>query len=663
MAVPEGESAMDVQMREMREQLALLRKNREFIELQTQLVLEKQRNAEEEKKLQDAKDKLNATRESIVAAQKQTQAVTSAPQDTSSMVAAFIESVRSPNAENPLPVNGHTERATPVKGLNKNGNWVQAGTLPPPGNAFKTPKPSPVNTHQAPKTLPANTPQATPPSPAPSKVIPRYEVWKKKVEQERALAAATAASQNFNGAATAPNGASAPLANQPSGKRPGEGTDMTPFKIQKQNPPTPQVGNQPPQPQISSTSALSGAEKRLEQRLQQLPVEQPNGQIKESVPPTGPRERVRSPPRHPRARSPSRPGRGYSPPRSMRAPSPSRYRARSPSRHRARSHSRPRARSPSRSGRARSPPRGYRPRSPSRRRRTRSPPRERFRSPPASCYASPRRERSPPRAPRERTPPMAPRAHTPAPPKQNQHILLGSPVATAPFQNRQVPPAPAPIQKPQALAVGNPPKPTVPVYGAADWQECRNFTCSIEAHFQKYSTFYHNDETKVETGKLVLAAPLMDRWNAYTMQLPRATWLTFCTFLVELLPPDGTEEECRRTYSSIKQRPTQSVRDFVLIMLRYHKCWTGNNHNRLRHLWDRIVQPLKNHSEKSWKDFEDFHEFVEYLEGVEAFMIAQEIPFGDGMTPKSTRSKSVGPSKRGRGGGERGRGRGKRGRG
>lgn len=105
------------------------------------------------------------------------------------------------------------------------------------------------------------------------------------------------------------------------------------------------------------------------------------------------------------------------------------------------------------------------------------------------------------------------------------------------------------------------------------------------------------------------------------------------------------------------------MRDFVLIMLRYHKCWTGNNHNRLRHLWDRIVQPLKNHSEKSWKDFEDFHEFVEYLEGVEAFMIAQEIPFGDGMTPKSTRSKSVGPSKRGRGGGERGRGRGKRGRG
>ncbi|KAJ5912955.1 hypothetical protein N7504_001838 [Penicillium tannophilum] len=575
MAVSEGESAMDAQMREMREQLALLRKNREFIELQTQLVLEKQRNAEEEKKLQDAKNKLNATRESMVAAQQQTQAVTSPPQDTSSMVAAFIESVRSPNAENPLPVNGHTERATPVKGLNKNGNWVQGGTLPPPGNAFQTPKPStvnthqtpkpsPMNTHQAPKPLPANTPQAakpapanTPqaptPSPAPSKVIPRYEVWKKKVEQERALAAATAASKNVNGAAPAPNGSSAPLANQPSGKRPGEGPDMSPSKIQKQNPPPPQVGNPPPQPQISSTSALSGAEKRLEQRLQQLPVEQPNGEIKA-------------------------------------------------------------------------------------------------------------RERSPPRAPRERTPPTAPRAHTPAPPKQNQHILLGSPVATALFQNRQVPPAPA-VQRPQALAVETPPKPTVPIYGAADWQECRNFTCSIEAHFHKYRTFYCNDETKVETGKLVLAAPLLDRWNAYTMQLPRATWLTFCTFLVELLPPDGTEEECRRTYSSIKQRPTQSVREFVFSMLRYHKCWTGNNHNRLRHLWDRIVQPLKDHSEKSWKDFEDFHEFVEYLEGVEAFMKAQDISFGDGTTPKSTRSKSVGPSKRGRGGGERGRGRGKRGRG
>ncbi|KAJ5992396.1 hypothetical protein N7451_008120 [Penicillium sp. IBT 35674x] len=533
MAVAEGESAMDAQMREMREQLALLRKNREFIELQTQLVLEKQRNAEEEKKLQDAKNKLNATRESLVAAQQQTQAITPAPQDTGSMVAAFIESVRSPNAESPIPVNGHTQRATPVKGINKNGNWAQAGTLPSSGNTFQAPNPSPANTPQAPKPLPANipqapkpspasTPQASKPSPAPSKVIPRYEVWKQKVEQERALAAATAASKNVNGAATAPNGASAPLVNQPSGKRPGEeGTDMSPVKIQKQNPPAPHVGNPPPQPQTSSTSALSGAEKRLEQRLQQLPVEQPNGQVKA----------------------------------------------------------------------------------------------ERFRSPPASHYSPQRRERSPPRAPRERTPPTAPRAHTPAPPKQNQHIPLGSPVATAPIQNPQGPLTPAHIQRPQTLSVRTPPRPTVPVYGAADWQECRNFTCSIEAHFQKFSTFYCNDETKIETGKLVLAAPLVDRWNAYTMQLPRATWLTFCTFLVELLPPDATEEECRRTYSSMKQRPTQSVRDFVFCILRYHKCWTGNNHNRLRHLWDRIVEPLKNHSEKSWKDFQDFHEFVEYLRG------------------------------------------------
>lgn len=178
--------------------------------------------------------------------------------------------------------------------------------------------------------------------------------------------------------------------------------------------------------------------------------------------------------------------------------------------------------------------------------------------------------------------------------------------------------------------------------------------------------FYNNDETKIEIAKLVVAAPLVDRWNAYITQLPKVTWLTFCTFLVELLPPDGTEEESRRTYSSIKQRPTQSVREFVFSMLRYHKCWTGNNHNRLRHLWDRIVEPLKSNSEKSWKDFADFHEFVEYLEGVEASMKARGIPFGDGLTskpPKPTRAKSVGPSKRGRGGGERGRGGGDRGRG
>ncbi|KAJ6110572.1 hypothetical protein N7486_002807 [Penicillium sp. IBT 16267x] len=556
MAVPDGESAMDAQIREMRVQLEALRRKRQHIELQAQI-------AEEERLLQDAQNKLNATRASITAGEKRTQAVTPAPRDTSSMVAAFIESVVKPNAVDPTAVNGDAEKATPVNGVTKNGNRAQGGTIPPPGNLSQPPKPSSA------------------------KLLPRYEVWKQKVEQERALAAATAASKNVNGAVTAPNAASDPPANGLSEKRPSEGTDMSPAKIQKQNPPPPppplQVENPPPQPQISSASALSGAEKRLEQRLQQLPVQQPIGQIKAPAPPTGPRER--SPPRHPRARSPSRPARG-----------------------------------------------------------------ERFRSPPASHYSPQRRERSPPRAPRERAPPMAPRAHTPPPPKQNQHILLGSPVAT--------------VEKPPAPPVRTPPEPPVPTYEATDWQECRNFTCSVEAHFQKYPAFYCNDERKIEVGKLAIAAPLVDRWNSYSTQLSKATWLTFCTFLVELLPPAGGEEESRRIYSSIKQRPTQSVRDFVFHMLRYHKCWTGNNHNRLRHLWDRIVEPLKNHSDKSWMDFHDFHEFVEYLEGVEAVMKAQGIPFGAGVTkaPKPPRSKSAGPSKRGRGDRGRGdRGRGKRG--
>ncbi|KAJ5672970.1 hypothetical protein N7507_002097 [Penicillium longicatenatum] len=386
MAVPEAESAMSAQMREMRAQLQALREKREHIELQTLLVKEKQRLAEEEKQLRDATDKLNATIGSNVADGQQTLAVAPAARDTSSMVAAFIESVRSPNAENPTHTNGHTHNATPVNGVTKNGTPIQSGTVPPPGN----------------------TPQASNPSPAPTKGIPRYEVWKQKVEQERALAAATAASKKANGASTTPNGASAPLANQPAGKRPGEENDMSPAKIQTQNPTPPQAGNKPqqmskkqkqkqkqmgnklpqagnqqsqvgdqqpqvghqqpqvghqqpqvgnqqpqmehqqpqvgnqqaqvvnqqpqvenkppqlgnpqPQPQISSTSALSDAEKRLEQRLQKLPVEQHNGQIKTPAPPTGPRER--SPPRYPRGRSPSpsRLARGFSPPRSTSFP-------------------------------------------------------------------------------------------------------------------------------------------------------------------------------------------------------------------------------------------------------------------------------------------------------------------------------------------------------
>ena len=343
--------------------------------------------------------------------------------------------------------------------------------------------------------------------------------------------------------------------------------------------------------------------------------------------PKGPKPR--SPSRPPTARSPSRPARARSPSRPARARSPSRHRRhhsrdrsgsrdefgrsrsryprdRSRSRY-SRDYSRPAGRrSPSRLGRGRSPSRldtsrryrsrsrsSWRGRSRSPSRRRRSPSRHRGRSPSTSSrYRASRRSR-------ERTPPA------PEPPVRGASLFDEPPArkTPAPTNNR--------------LAPKPPPRPPIPTYHATSWMEFRNFTSNIEVHFGKSPLFY-NDYHKIESGKQALAEPLLARWNAYADRIPKVSWLTFCTFLVQLLPPEGTEEESRKKYCDVFQKPSQSLRQFVFLMLRYAKCWNSKGHNRLRHLWERLDRSLQNKSKKSWQDFEDFHDFVTYLESVEA---------------------------------------------
>ncbi|KAJ5609261.1 hypothetical protein N7528_009828 [Penicillium herquei] len=162
-----------------------------------------------------------------------------------------------------------------------------------------------------------------------------------------------------------------------------------------------------------------------------------------------------------------------------------------------------------------------------------------------------------------------------------------------------------------------PAAPRVPTYMAGSWWEFRNFTGNIEVHFKTHANYY-DDERKIEAGKGCLHEPLLARWNAYANRLPRVSWLTFCTFLVQLLPPDGTEQESRKLYCNVKQGHGQSLRDFVFLMLRYAKCWNTKDHNRLLHLWERINPSIRDQCSRTWRDFEDFHDFVTYLQSVES---------------------------------------------
>ncbi|KAJ5919829.1 hypothetical protein N7454_009664 [Penicillium verhagenii] len=184
----------------------------------------------------------------------------------------------------------------------------------------------------------------------------------------------------------------------------------------------------------------------------------------------------------------------------------------------------------------------------------------------------------------------------------------GQPIPTVPLSR----PGGGQVQLP-IDATPAPPKPPVLTYQGHDWGECRNFTGNIEVHFKKHAAFYCNDARKIQTGRSSIARQLVGQWDSYAKKLTTPTWFSFCTFLVEVMPLAGGEENCRHNYGQMYQRDNQPVREFVLQSLRYAKSWTNKGHCRLRHLYDRLAPPLAASLDKSWRDFTDYHEFVEYL--------------------------------------------------
>ncbi|KAJ5947758.1 hypothetical protein N7466_000773 [Penicillium verhagenii] len=439
------------------------------------------------------------------------QAMTPAPQCTQSVVAAFIDSVVSESAGSPT-----IEKSTHVDTHTTAGHQIQPGTIPSTGNKPANPTPIPsVNSSFG---------NATP-------------LDGQNLQRDRGLAAATAA----------PNGAAVPQANKPPAKRPNEGSEMPPAKVQRTNS-VAQAGNPPPQTQPSTTPVFSNPEKRLEERLQRFggqPREQPIGQINATAPPIGPKGQLPPPERA----------------RHLDLAENDRHRGEAEKDH-----------------------------------------------------------------------------HLEAP---------GYPIPTAPLSR----PGSEHLQRP-IDATPAPPKPPVPTYQGHDWGECRNSTGNIEVHFKKYAAFYCNDARKIQTGRGAIARQLVGQWDSYAKKLTTPTWFSFCTFLVEVMPLAGGEENCRHNYNQMYQRENQPVREFVLHSLRYAKSWKKNGHCRLRHLYDRLAPPLGASLDKTWRDFTDYHEFVEYLVKVQDKLPKDQSLSLRAGPPMPKRAASRPPKRRG------GRGRG-----
>lgn len=170
----------------------------------------------------------------------------------------------------------------------------------------------------------------------------------------------------------------------------------------------------------------------------------------------------------------------------------------------------------------------------------------------------------------------------------------------------------------------------LPLYSARSWRQCKTFMMQLQDYFDKHGNC--KESRKIEIGRRNLSGPLLSKWDGHAACLKQVTWFAFCVFLVDQIP---SEAPGNFNYSNIRQWPSQSVHTFALELLRWAPDNMGAAHNRLRHLWDRVLPGIRSRARKSWADFDEFHVFVAYLQQVEdSFSIRQQAANRSNLRPR-----------------------------
>ncbi|KAJ5920053.1 hypothetical protein N7516_010911 [Penicillium verrucosum] len=166
-----------------------------------------------------------------------------------------------------------------------------------------------------------------------------------------------------------------------------------------------------------------------------------------------------------------------------------------------------------------------------------------------------------------------------------------------------------------------PPVPNVPVYNGRALGEFKNFSMGLERHFDKYPEWYKIDERKVTRALKHVALNIEDEWKRHIRHLPdnKISYASFCTFLIHQLQSGVYPDVARSRYMDSYQRPAQSVTDFSNWMQQWVPHFPNNDseRDRMRHLFEHLMNRVRNEADKTHLDFDNYYEFVEYLQRVE----------------------------------------------
>ncbi|KAJ5497685.1 hypothetical protein N7453_006736 [Penicillium expansum] len=170
-------------------------------------------------------------------------------------------------------------------------------------------------------------------------------------------------------------------------------------------------------------------------------------------------------------------------------------------------------------------------------------------------------------------------------------------------------------------SVHAPPVPNVPVYNGRALGEFKNFSMGLERHFDKYPEWYKIDERKVTRALKHVALNIEDEWKRHIRHLPaeKVTYASFCTFLIHQLQNGVYPDVARSRYMDSYQRPAQSVTDFSNWMQQWVPHFPNNDseRDRMRHLFEHLMNRVRNEADKTHLDFDNYYDFVEYLQRVE----------------------------------------------
>ncbi|CAI7660748.1 unnamed protein product [Penicillium glandicola] len=236
---------------------------------------------------------------------------------------------------------------------------------------------------------------------------------------------------------------------------------------------------------------------------------------------------------------------------------------------------------------------------------------------------------APPTQPADRRPPDAKPSEPKPSPKPTSNLVSGlnleqlralaaatrSPAAPAAVKTEprsSLQPSARPFH-PESSSAHAPPVPNVPVYNGRALGEFKNFSMGLERHFDKYPDWYKVDERKVSRALKHVALNIEDEWKRHLRHLPaeKVTYDSFCTFLIHQLQNGVYPDVARSRYMDSYQRPAQSVTDFSNWMQH------DSERDRMRHLFEHLMNRVRNEADKTHLDFDNYYEFVEYLQRVE----------------------------------------------